>query len=906
MSTSSLADSVVVTTTTVSAAADTGTTALPGISVSGYSDGAEQLLTTVSTSLGTLTITHTNGLTLSYGYSSYTAATISFSGDQADVSAALGSLELNGSGTVGSATIGVSVTALPSGTVAYLPATGHYYEYVASPHLLWTTASADAQALTFEGQSGYLATIPNSTVNNFINAHLNGAEDVWAGGRSIDYSSGYNGDSNVKRVWRWQGGPLVGTIFTECSNVSPGCAFVTDNVPGGTFTDWNSGEPNNYGYPGSGDPGEHYLEINENGNTMWNDFSNTNTGTSGYVAEFGNLTGGGDFTGVYSSSSNVSLDGAPGAPTGVSALGGNGRASVSWTAPGSNGGSAITGYTVTSSPGSHTCTTTTATSCVVTGLNPGGTYSFTVTATNDYGTSGSSSPSSGITIENVPGSPTSVSAAAGVGQATVSWSAPASDGGSAITGYTVTAQPGGGTCTSTSTTSCTVSGLTGGAHYTFSVVASNVVGPGSASAASSSVTPTGDPQPPTGVSALGGVGQAIVSWTAPVNDGGSAITQYTVTAQPGGETCTSPTASSCTVAGLTAGVSYTFTVVATNGVGSSAPSTASGALTPTGVPSTPSHVTATGGTTEATVSWDPPSSDGGVPITSYTVVAEPGGQTCTSTGTSCTVTGLTPGVAYSFSVTAHNGVGASGSSGPSAPVTPQAVTPTPIPVVTSPLIAQGLCRPTGHHTFRLRSLSLVGAKGSKLVTQIWHITRSAPGAARHFMQVIERRPRALSYRYNARGSWFAVRLTVRNRAGQTATTTIVCATRRGTLRPHLSLLAPAVTFFKPGSAQLTKLGWHYFEVRVRPFLHHLNAVKAFGMVAADGGSAAHALALARAQMVLYALGLSPAETSTRVATTPSTGVTHGHHGPNVYPIGRTTTIPGIGPGVGLTVYYKQH
>ena len=98
-------------------------------------------------------------------------------------------------------------------------------------------------------------------------------------------------------------------------------------------------------------------------------------------------------------------------------------------------------------------------------------------------------------VDTVPDAPTGVSATAGDAQAQVSWTEPESDGGQPVTGYTVTASPGGRTATTTGQASATVTGLTNGTAYTFTVTATNEVGTGVASARSNEVTPTA-PAPP--------------------------------------------------------------------------------------------------------------------------------------------------------------------------------------------------------------------------------------------------------------------------------------------------------------------------------------------------------------------------------------------------------------------------
>jgi hypothetical protein len=204
------------------------------------------------------------------------------------------------------------------------------------------------------------------------------------------------------------------------------------------------------------------------------------------------------FTANDSWNSVTKITQVPEAPTSVSATSAViAQSDVTWTAPTASGGAAITGYRVTSSPGGRTCTTTSGLSCTVTGLEPGTSYTFTVEAENSYGFSLASDASSSVTTPTtVPGAPTGVSATdAANGQSVVSWTAPADTGGTSITGYTVTSS-GGQTCSwTTGDLSCTVTGLTNGTSYAFTVTATNARGTGSASSASNSVTPVAPPTP---------------------------------------------------------------------------------------------------------------------------------------------------------------------------------------------------------------------------------------------------------------------------------------------------------------------------------------------------------------------------------------------------------------------------
>ena len=149
-----------------------------------------------------------------------------------------------------------------------------------------------------------------------------------------------------------------------------------------------------------------------------------------------------------------------------------------------------------------------------------------------------------------------------------------------------------------------------------------------------------------------------VTWLPPANDGGTPVTTYTATS--GELTCTAaPSAAalqSCTAPGAKAGTNYSFTVTATNAVGTGAVSAASSPNKYTAKPTAPLAVKARANGTTGIVSWKKPKETGGLAVQQYVVTA-PGGAGCKTIGTSCTVTGLGYSSAYKFTVKAVNGRG---------------------------------------------------------------------------------------------------------------------------------------------------------------------------------------------------------------------------------------------------------
>jgi hypothetical protein len=370
----------------------------------------------------------------------------------------------------------------------------------------------------------------------------------------------------------------------------------------------------------------------------------------------------------------------PEPPTNVVAVAGVKQATVSWHAPGNDGLSPIGAYVVTALPGGATATVfPPTTAATVKGLTAGTSYTFSVTAANDIGTSPPSGFSNAVipaaNPPSTPGPPTNVTATAGNGSAQVSWTAPP-DNGAPITSYTVTQHPGnGGYMVSASQTSIAMTGLTNGTTYTFTVHATNSIGDGSESGSSNGVTPSASattPSAPTSVSAVPGDGHVIVSWHAPSSTGGSAISSYTVTVNPGGaHTTVSGAILQADVTSLTDGIAYSFTVRAANAIGAG-PESSPASVVPVGPPLPPTGVSASALSGAATVTWQTPSSDNGSAITGYEITTTPATKTTHAAASqhSAIATGLANGTTYTINVRATNAVGGSVLSAPSNAIRP--------------------------------------------------------------------------------------------------------------------------------------------------------------------------------------------------------------------------------------------
>jgi hypothetical protein len=354
-------------------------------------------------------------------------------------------------------------------------------------------------------------------------------------------------------------------------------------------------------------------------------------------------TASGSFVGGAVSATVVPGSVAAGAPTIGTSVAGDAQVTVNWTAPAAAANTpAVTSYVVRTFSGATLVRTTTVgnvTSTVIGALTNGTAYTFDVSAVNAVGPGPVSARSAAVTPSapvTAPAAPVIGAATAGNASATVTWTAPA-DGGSPITGYTVE-RTNGATVVLTNvpvSTSFTATGLVNGTAYSFRVRAANAVGSGAFSAASNTVTPVAPTAPgvPTIGTATADNASAVVRWTPPASNGGSAIIRYDVqvlniaNAQVGAiRQAAGAATNNLTVTGLANGTPVHFRVRAVNVIGSSAQSGNSNTVTPITTPGAPATVTAVRGAVgnpiTATITWTAPTVTGGATITQYRVTRQ--------------------------------------------------------------------------------------------------------------------------------------------------------------------------------------------------------------------------------------------------------------------------------------------
>ncbi|MBU6240488.1 MAG: fibronectin type III domain-containing protein, partial [Acidobacteria bacterium] len=287
--------------------------------------------------------------------------------------------------------------------------------------------------------------------------------------------------------------------------------------------------------------------------------------------------------------------------------------------------------------------------------------------------------------------PQSVSAAAGDTEVTLTWTAPASTGGSPVLNYLIERYDAASTswlalCGQSGQPACSaalsfvVTGLTNGTAYDFRVSAVNASGTGAALQTSSSVTPAGRPAAPTLTSTFANDSSVSVVWSAGSSNG-SAITGFKVQRSIAGAAWSTvatvgAATTTYTLSNLTNGVPVSVRIVAVNGVGDS-PFSSTHDVVPVAATATPTGLTATPGDSYVLLEWTAPSNIGGTPITGYLVEQNSGSgwttvTTTTNPATGYAVMGLTNGASYQFRVSAVNRAGTSSASAPSAPAMPNA------------------------------------------------------------------------------------------------------------------------------------------------------------------------------------------------------------------------------------------
>jgi hypothetical protein len=171
------------------------------------------------------------------------------------------------------------------GNSLFNPDNGHFYEFVPDK-LSWSAAKQAAEARSYEGRQGYLATITSKSEDEFIASKLQG--EGWMGATD-DPTHTPEADDGPDKKWYWVTGPQAGTWFFTQNAGNNGCGTgAAPNQPSGEhYTHWESDEPNDW--PDGCKGKEGYAHFRSNGE--WNDYPENSSAVSGYVVEYGEMPG---------------------------------------------------------------------------------------------------------------------------------------------------------------------------------------------------------------------------------------------------------------------------------------------------------------------------------------------------------------------------------------------------------------------------------------------------------------------------------------------------------------------------------------------------------------------------------------------------------------------------------------
>ena len=350
-------------------------------------------------------------------------------------------------------------------------------------------------------------------------------------------------------------------------------------------------------------------------------------------------------TGAYTANSAaVTPYGIPATMSAPTCVSGNGQVTINWVAP-ANNGSAITDYGIQRKLNGQADATyvslvdgvSTATTYTNTGLVNGAGYIYRIAAINARGAGVWSAGSAYVTPSAAPNAPTNLTVVSGNGSVNLSWTAPANNG-ALITDYTIQRKLDGQADSSfvqvvdavSPAVTASIASING-TSYVFRVAAINIKGTGSYSANSAVATPSKVPDQCSPPICTKGFGQVILNWSPPTSNGGAAITNYIVQRKISTQADTAYVSFNtrsgspgCGVTGLVNGTSYVFRVAAENIRGAGQFSPASQIVIPGAIPpGAPTNLVATiVNETGVSLSWTPPTDNGGASITGNIVQAK--------------------------------------------------------------------------------------------------------------------------------------------------------------------------------------------------------------------------------------------------------------------------------------------